>query len=201
MARATRTKTEAKQPAPAAESKAAAPVVSVETNNVEAGGAESAQPSTSALDPALIAAAQKAASASILAVHPEVTVVDGAGPEIKTNKSAGVVFVANQHMGGITFPMRDSSGMVLPPLRLAPGQVTPVPSDEWERRKKMLVIQHYLDKRLLVEVQHRDGAVPILSESSTDLIIPENLQSDDEISNDKARASIRKANAGEVTIG
>lgn len=123
-------------------------------------------------------------------------------PEIMV-KPSGDVFVANQHTGGITFPMRGEGGIVVPPLRLAPGQVTRVPADEWEKRKRMLVVQYYLDKRILVEVQQAAGVVvPMTSETSSELIIPENLQTDAEaMQGQMGSAAITKANAGQVTIG
>lgn len=136
-------------------------------------------------------------------VAPAEVIVAPATPEIMVKPSSGgVVFVANQHTGGITFPMRGEGGIVVPPLRLAPGQVTPVPAEEWEKRKRMLVVQHYLDKRILVEVQQGGVVVPMTSETSSELLIPENLQTDAEaMQGQMGSAAITKANAGQVTIG
>lgn len=110
------------------------------------------------------------------------------------------VLVANQHMGGITFPRRVAGGLTVKPLRLAPGTVTQLDRAEWDAIKTNRLVQHYLDAGLIAEV-NRDGAVPVLSETSSDLQIPENLKSADELMEQGgATAGVRKANAGSVTI-
>jgi len=145
----------------------------------------------------------KPVTAPTAPVQAPVEAAVASAPQIMVKASGGDVFVANQHTGGITFPMRGEGGIVVPPLRLAPGQVTRVPADEWEKRKRMVVVQHYLDKRILVEVQHAAGVVvPMTSETSSELLIPENLQTDAEaLQGQMASAAVTKANAGEVTIG
>lgn len=113
---------------------------------------------------------------------------------------ATTVLVANQHTGGITFPRTGANGVIAPPLRLAPGTVTEIDATEWAERKKMKVVRHYLDAGLLAEVK-RKGNVPVLSESTTNLQPPENLQTDAELrQGDTAKAGVRKENAGTVTV-
>lgn len=120
-------------------------------------------------------------------------------PEIMVNKAVGTVLVANQHTGGVTFPRKGPGGMVAKPLRLAPGEVTEVDADEWAKYKKMPLVQHYLDAGLLAEAQKK-GAVPVLSQSTSDLPIPEHLQTEEESKGDTAKAGVRREKAGTVTI-
>ena len=122
----------------------------------------------------------------------EVAVVETPSPQ-----GEGDILVANQHTGGIVFPRKSKEGLYAPPLRLAPGMVTAIPRELWEKYKKMPLVQAYLDKRLLVEVK-RAGAVPVLDAATSDLVIPENLQTDA----DKgiAKASVKRENLTETTI-
>jgi len=123
-------------------------------------------------------------------------------PEVIAPRTDGMILIANHHTGGITFPMRDGNGTVLPPLRLAPGVVSLIPADEWQKRKKMLVVQHYLDKGLLAEVRTDNGPVPVLCSTSTELIIPENLRNEQEEGQyAKAGLDQGKTRAGTITIG
>jgi hypothetical protein len=112
-----------------------------------------------------------------------------------------VVFVANHHTGGITFPRgRTEKGIFTKPLRLAPGMVTPVPKEEWDKYKKMQQVKYYLDKHIISEVR-RDGETQIHSSSTVDLSIPENLMTDEEIKgNSGAVASVKKQNPGSIDV-
>lgn len=123
-------------------------------------------------------------------------------PEINvTNSSSKVtVLVANQHTGAIMFPRKGESGVSLSPLILGPGVVTEIDADEWNLRKKNVVVQAYMDRRLIVEVDRR-GAVPVLSQTSSELEIPEHLQTEEE-QGAYATASVRsdRTKIGEVSI-
>lgn len=109
----------------------------------------------------------------------------------------GDVLVANQHTGGIVFPRKSKEGLYAPPLRLAPGTVTAIPHELWEKYKKMPLVQAYLDKRLLVQVK-RAGAVPMLDAATSDLPIPENLLTDAD--KGVAKASVKRETLSEATI-
>lgn len=128
-----------------------------------------------------------------------------AAPEVivrsSSAKSSGMVLVANHHTGGITFPRRGPGGVIVAPLRLAPGTTTIVDAAEWEERKKMKVVQYYIEKGLISEIS-REGKVSVTDATSTDLEIPNHLMSDEEllVQGDTAKAGVRKANAGTVEI-
>lgn len=127
-------------------------------------------------------------------------------PSISTGIVQDIALVANQHAGPIILPrvaMNGDQRIQLPPVILHPGLVTAVPGDAWNEYKKMVVIQHYLDKRLLVEVQVDQGAVPVIDATSTDLqnAIPENLQTEEELGNiDGVSASVVKTNVGSLKV-
>lgn len=109
-------------------------------------------------------------------IKPETTILmEGATHTGPSN----TVLIANQHTGAILIPRKGQVGIALNPLVLAAGQVTEVSVEEWDIRKVHPVVQHYLDKGLLIEVS-KIGPVPVLDSTSTDLelIIPENLRSD-----------------------
>lgn len=124
----------------------------------------------------------------------------------------GTILIANQHTGIISIPRvsyQNDQRVLLTPLNLAPGTVTPVDAEEWTERRKNHVVQHYLDIGLLAEVK-RDGAVPVLETSSTDLeaIIPDNLRTAEElgvegsaIADAKApKATVRKTDVATVKV-
>lgn len=110
--------------------------------------------------------------------------------EENTVATSTTVLVANQHTGHIMFPRKGGDGVSQPPLMLAPGTVTELDKDEWESRKSGKVVQHYLDRGILAEVEKVTSNVP-MDETSTDLPIPENLQSE-EIQGADATAKVRK---------
>lgn len=127
---------------------------------------------------------------------------DESTPSKTTTRRADptTIIVANHHTGGIMFPRRGEGGITLPPLRLAPGTTTTVDAEEWKKRKKMKVIQYYLDAGILSEVS-REGAVPVSTATSTELPVPEHLQAAEQTGKEEpVKASVRKQNAGEVKI-
>jgi hypothetical protein len=124
--------------------------------------------------------------------RPEVIVKGGA------DGGSEMVLVANQHTGNIMLPRKGGQGISLPPIILHAGHVTPVPRDEWNERKKIQVVQYYLDRNLLAEVR-REGVVPVIDATSTELTPPEHLQSEEE-QGVHAKAGVRKANTAEVKI-
>ena len=114
------------------------------------------------------------------------------------------VLVANQHSGPIILPrvaIQGEQRIQLNPTILYPGTVTPVDGDIWSEHLKLIVIQHYLDKRLLAVVQS-EGLVPISDTSSTDLegAIPENLKTEEELGNTGATAKVVRQNAGTTAV-
>lgn len=115
------------------------------------------------------------------------------------------VLVANNHVGTIVLPRSSMQGgqrIALPPIILHPGYTTPIPTDEWESRKKMVVIQHYLDSGLLSVVNSINAATgSINSTSDLSAAIPENLKTAEEIGATGASANVRKESVGSVTIG
>lgn len=135
-----------------------------------------------------------------------------AGPEPAAEKiqqssaipasSKGTVLVANYHTGGIVFPRRSPDGKILlKPLRLAPGTTTPVDADEWAKHITIKTVQHYIDKGLIAEVKRNDAEVPMKESTSSDLKIPEHLQTDEEtLQGNMLQANVRKANLGTVEI-
>lgn len=100
------------------------------------------------------------------------------------------VLVANQHTGAIVFPRKGAQGMLVNPLILPAGQVTLVDAEEWELRKSNRVVQHYLDMKLLAVV-NVVSPVPVLENTSTNLPIPEHLQTEEELGQ-MASAKVRK---------
>jgi len=115
-------------------------------------------------------------------------------------KSSPTISIANQHTGGISFPRKTDDGRPLPPLRLPPGEVTPVDREIWELVKKKEVVKHYLDKGLLAETTKR-GKVPMLDNTSTTLPIPEHLQDEEQTGGTTGRAAeLRKKQVGTVTL-
>lgn len=119
-------------------------------------------------------------------------------PELMVERTAETVLVANQHTGGITFPRTDANGLFLPPLRLAPGLVTRIPYEEWQTRKKMKVVQHYLDRGILAEV-NKTGPVPVQDQTTSELPIPEHLQGAEK-AGQYGVAGLRKGETGEVNV-
>lgn len=116
-----------------------------------------------------------------------------------------VIRVANQHTGPIIFPRRGGgSALALPPLVLHPGTITEVPAEEWASRKKNKVVQHYMDRGLLAEVRKAPGApVPILDTTSTELPVPEHLQTENEEqqgASGVARAAVRRKRPGTAEV-
>lgn len=112
------------------------------------------------------------------------------------------VLVANQHTAPIIIPratMQGEQRLALPPLILHPGVVTPIEGEEWNVRKQLVVIQHYLDRGLLAEVKQEGQCA--MDPTSTDLsaAIPENLKSEEELGN-TASAKVTKANVGSVEV-
>jgi hypothetical protein len=90
---------------------------------------------------------------------------------------------------------------LLKPLRLAPGTTTPVDADEWAKHITIKTVQHYMDKGLIAEVKRNDADVPMKESTSSDLEIPEHLQTDEEaLEQGEAKANVRKANPGTVKI-
>ena len=116
--------------------------------------------------------------------------------------SKGTVLVANYHTGGIVFPRRSPDGKILlKPLRLAPGTTTPVDADEWAKHITIKTVQHYMDKGLIAEVKRNDADVPMKESTSSDLEIPEHLQTDEEaLQGNMLEANVRKAKPGTVEI-
>lgn len=115
------------------------------------------------------------------------------------------VLVANQHSGPIILPrvaVQGEQRIQLAPTILHPGTVTPVSREVWEEHKKITVIQHYLDKHLLAEV-NRTGAVPVMDATSTDLedCIPDNLKTEEELGNiEGVSAKVKITGAGSTTL-
>lgn len=122
-------------------------------------------------------------------------------PEVISSEAIGTVLVANQHTGGVTFPRRSTGGLVAKPLRLAPGAVTEIDADEWAKYRKMPMVQHYMDAGILAEVQ-REGPVPVLSETTSSLQIPENLNPDGDVmeKGPTAKAGIIRENHSTINI-
>lgn len=115
----------------------------------------------------------------------------------------GKVRVANHHTGDIMFPVVKTQGEIRiphPPLIIPAGKVGHVDPEHWDELKKMVVVQHYLDRGLLGEVT-KDTDVATDS-TSTDLQIPEHLQNEVQVGN-VATASVRgdKLKTGEVKVG
>ena len=116
--------------------------------------------------------------------------------------SKGKVLVANYHTGGITFPRRSPDNkLLLKPLRLHPGTTTEVDAEEWAKHKKIKTVQLYMDKGLIAEVKRNDADVPMKESTSSDLEIPEHLQTDEEaLQGNMLEANVRKAKPGTVEI-
>lgn len=116
-------------------------------------------------------------------------------------------YVANQHAGPIMFPRRGQGNVTLPPLVLQPGTVTRIPAEEWLFRRQNQVVQNYLDRGLLAEVQKptRNAEVPTVSRTNPDLVIPEHLSTEEELegSTGTAKAGVRKdrTRSGHINIG
>jgi hypothetical protein len=118
----------------------------------------------------------------------------------KNSTGSEVVLVANYHTGGIVFPRTGANGLMMPPLRLAPGSTTPVEKEEWDKRKKMTVVQHYLDAGILGIVQ-KTGAVPVQGNTTTTLVVPEHLAGEDhEGKEEGVKAKTRRKKVGSVTV-
>lgn len=121
-------------------------------------------------------------------------------PASETHLTIGnpTVKIANQHTASIILPRR-SMGMNLPPTVLQAGWVNEIPADVWAKASKNPVVQSYLNKGLLAVVRKAGGTVPVLSETSTDLPIPEHLQ-DAPAHGDMTQAKVSKEKAGTVNI-
>jgi len=114
--------------------------------------------------------------------------------------AAGKVRVANYHTGGIVFPRSGANGVVLPPLRLAPGRTTEVDKEEWDKRKAMPIVQKYLDKGLLGVVR-KEGAVPVSETTSTELTIPDHLTNEEETgATETVKVKVKRSRAGSVQV-
>lgn len=118
-------------------------------------------------------------------------------PEVMVSKAKTQVLIANQHSGGITLPRLSRGGLYTKPIRFAPGSVSAMDADEWAKYKKMKMVRVYLDKRLLSEVDRKGDGVPILSASSSDLVIPENLRTAED---DTKNVRVDREKTAEITI-
>lgn len=126
--------------------------------------------------------------------------VSGSGNITQTN-----VLVANQHSGPIILPrvaVQGEQRIQMAPTILHPGTVTLVDGEVWKEHKKLVVIQHYLDKRLLAEV-NVSGDVPVMGNTSTDLqdCVPEHLQTAEEQGNiSGVTAKVTKTDVGNIKV-
>jgi len=134
--------------------------------------------------------------------EPAVTapVVASHAAQVVIPKTTGTVLIANQHQGGVTLPRRGEAGIVAKPLRFAPGTVTQVDAAEWAKYKRMSIVQAYREHGIIAEV-HREGPVHALSEKTSDLIVPEHLQTDaEQVQDAMTSAGLVKANAGTIQV-
>jgi hypothetical protein len=125
-------------------------------------------------------------------------------------KSTTHVLVANQHTAPIISPRRTGGGAVLSAITFNSGMTTVVEKDVWDELKKNGMVRHYLDKKLLVEVK-KEGPVAILAEATSEPEIPPHLKTAEEEGVVKqtatgkgagqAKATVKKAEAGTVTVG
>lgn len=119
------------------------------------------------------------------------------------SQQVGEIFVSNQHSGPLSIPSyKLESGVVIPPVNFMPGVPKPVDRAWWnEIKDKFIVVQHWLDRNMLVESTRNRGTVPVMDSTSTDLPVPEMLQGDEhEGEHPEVRASIRKQNVTHITI-
>lgn len=127
-------------------------------------------------------------------------------PEVvveKADSTSGEVLIANHHTGRIILPRSSSQGVAVNPLILEPGFVNVVSAEEWSIRKQNTVVGYYLDKGLLAEVKRMDVAVPVTDGTTSDLdsIVPENLREETQVGETGAAVEVRRAKAGEITVG
>jgi hypothetical protein len=109
-------------------------------------------------------------------------------------------FIANNHTGDIVFPRKGRGALKTVPLTLPAGQSVIVDGEEWIQLKLNKSVRNYLDAGLISEVS-KVGEVPVMSQSSTDLPIPEHLLREEEMGKQTdVKATVRRKTASRITV-
>lgn len=123
-----------------------------------------------------------------------------AAPEIIVSSSSRTVLIANHHTAPIALPRKAQGNVSLPAITLPPGRTTPLEGSAWDEYKQQKTVQAYMDHHLLSEVS-TEGDVPVTKTTSTNPVIPEHLQSEEEQGSvAPSTASVTKQNPGSVTV-
>lgn len=110
----------------------------------------------------------------------------------RTTAKRTVYFVANNHTGDILFPRASRGAIKSVPLVLPAGKSIMVEADEWIQLKTNKSVRNYIEAGLISEVA-KEGDVPVSSQSSTELPIPEHLLREEETGdNVPVKASVRR---------
>jgi hypothetical protein len=118
----------------------------------------------------------------------------------KTSNKKMHYFIANNHTGTIIFPRSGQGAIRLPPLVLLPGKSVLMQKDDWERLKANQGVQNYLDAGLISEVD-REGTVPVSSQTTTILPIPDHLMRDEEMGQQTdVKSQVVRRKASTLTI-
>lgn len=116
----------------------------------------------------------------------------------------GVVRIANHYTARIIFPRTGGQGVVMAPLFLEAGRATEVDSDVWNRLKKNGVVKAWIRKGMIAEVK-KEGDVPVMISSTSTLIVPEHLRTENEEivgkSETAPKAKVRRKTKGELKVG
>ena len=130
-------------------------------------------------------------------------------PTVVTPRRVSHYLIANQHTAPILLLRRSSrGGLSMAPRTLWPGTVTTVDAEEWVKNMKNAAVQMYVDRGLLREVE-KMGPVPVLDSTTSDLPIPEHLQTAAELADTQRRgteiggtigAGLRRAQGGSVNV-
>lgn len=132
-------------------------------------------------------------------VDPVAPAANVEAPAVLGAATGTTVLIANQHTGMILLTTKAAMGILAKPIELYPGTVTPIDAVEWAERKKLPVIQYYIDHGLLAEV-NSVRPVPVLEDTSTNLPIPEHLQTIEEQSGQHVAANLRRTKMGGMAV-
>jgi len=117
--------------------------------------------------------------------------------------ASGMVIIANHHTAPFLFPctmMQGVQRVQLEPIVLLPGQTTTILKDEWVARKKLKVIQHYIDAGLLSESKRQGECATQDYTTDTENLIPDSLLNDSEGKQTGLTASVKRAKIGSIEV-
>ena len=111
-----------------------------------------------------------------------------------------MALIANHHTGPMAFPRSLEGNVVFAATTINPGECKEIDDDIWKEFKKTPVIQFYLDKGHLSEVQDAGKNVVVGEERTSELVVPDHLQSEEQEAASNVSAKVVRKTKGSISV-